>query len=297
MKDFESYFKSKRQRIEVEINRLLTKQPMPKRLKAAVNYSLKDGGKRLRSVLVLMVDDMFRGKFSHNGHSEDVLNLSLSLECIHTYSLIHDDLPCMDDDNLRRGKPTSHIQFDEATAVLTGDALLTLAFELVSRVKTKSDMVAKLITLLAKSAGGNGMVGGQMLDMQNKKKISLRQMKKIHQLKTGALIESSILLPAILKKANSTEYLCLKTYSECIGIAFQIVDDILDVTQTSEVLGKPANSDIDNNKNTYVSLMGLEWARKEAFNIIDKSKASLKNIKRNTTYLSALGDYVLNRTE
>ena len=295
MKPFQAYFAAKQKLINQQLNKLLTKENIPQLLKKAMNYSLKAGGKRLRAALVLMVDDLFRQKFDDR-HSKDILNIAVSLECIHTYSLIHDDLPCMDDDDLRRGKATCHIKFDEATAILAGDALLTMAFELIGRLQISPNNLRKIIKFLAKSAGASGMVGGQILDMQSEnKKLSLAQMKKIHRLKTGALIEASVILPALFNDANKSELLSLKQYSQFIGMSFQIVDDILDITGTSEELGKTAKSDLTNNKSTYVSLLGLKKAQKKAVSVVKKSKVILNNIHLNTEYLASLSDYILDR--
>ena len=294
MKSFEFYFSAKQKLINQKLNDLLDKKT-PYLLKRAVNHSLRAGGKRLRSVLVLMVDDLFRQQFN-NRHSKDILNVALSLECIHTYSLIHDDLPSMDDDDLRRGKPTCHIKFGEATAILAGDALLTLAFELIGRLQTSSNVLREIIQFLAKSAGASGMVGGQILDVQNEdKKLNLSQMKKIHQLKTGALIEASVILPALFNKAKKSELSLLREYSKFIGLSFQIIDDVLDVTIPSDQLGKTAKSDLNNKKSTYVSLLGLDKAQKEANDFIKKSKYMLNDINRDTKYLASLSDYILHR--
>ena len=259
--NFKQYYKSKQDTVNRQLKKLFVGKKIPKRLKEAIHYSLHAGGKRLRSVLCLMVDDVLRKQF-HPNHHPDIYRLALSLECIHTYSLIHDDLPSMDNDDLRRGKPTCHIQYDEATATLAGDSLLTLAFELYGELeKVKSiEVLKKLVLTLSSSSGAEGMVGGQMLDIEagesnvlNRPKHKLlADLRKIHMLKTGALIKASVLLPVHYHRQKPNAF---EKYANAIGMAFQIVDDILDVTSTSEILGKPAGSDVENRKLTYVSLL------------------------------------------
>ena len=297
MKEFKPYLKSKQRFIDKALKELLKKAAIPIALKKAMGYSLLAGGKRLRPALTLMVDDVFRKKYDCQ-HHPDIINLALSLECIHTYSLIHDDLPCMDDDDLRRGQPTCHVKFGEATAVLAGDALLTLAFELIGELTTRPQNAFKIISILARQAGGAGMVGGQVLDMLSEgKKISLNQMRTIHQLKTGALIEASVILPGIYQGVPEKTQQALLKYSQLIGIAFQIVDDILDVTGSSQALGKSINSDINNDKSTYVSLIGLDKSRQKVNSTIQKSKRALKAVEGDSRYLSALSDYIVSRNQ
>ncbi len=265
-----------------------------------MTYSLSAGGKRVRPCLVLMVDDLLCGKLQSR-HSPDIYRLATALECIHTYSLIHDDLPAMDDDDLRRGKPTCHVQYGEATAILAGDGLLTFAFELLSGIEKNTSRVASLVAALAENAGVRGMVGGQELDMEGEteasnrgKKIPLKSLQTIHRLKTGALIKVSVLLPALY--SGKTRYLPnLKTYGEQIGVAFQIADDILDATATTEALGKSAGSDVRNQKSTYVTHLGLDGARKAARTAVQMAKTALKKIPGPKEHLSALADYIISR--
>ena len=296
--NFKKYYQSKQDLVNRELRRLFAGKKIPRRLRQAASYSLNAGGKRLRSVLCLMVDDVLSAKFD-DGHHADVLRLALSLECIHTYSLIHDDLPSMDDDDLRRGQPTCHIQYDEATAILAGDSLLTFAFELYGGLeKVKSlEGLKKLILTISRAAGAEGMAGGQMLDVEadggpSGTPMKLAELRKIHTLKTGALIKAAVLLPVHYRQQHAGPF---ESYADSIGIAFQIVDDILDVTSTSEVLGKPAGSDVQNQRATYVSILGLEEAQKHALKTRDKAIKALSLIKKDTRYLRSLADYIVER--
>lgn len=297
METFKKYYDFKKKIVETHLKKSLNKTNIPASLKEAMLYSLMAGGKRLRPVLVLMCDDAINNRFS-NEHSEDILSIATSLEYIHTYSLIHDDLPAMDNDDLRRGMPTSHKKFGEATAILAGDALLTHAFSLLLRETSSKNLEAKIkiFQKLADAAGATGMVAGQILDMEGEKRsLSLKELQTMHKLKTGKLIQIATLLPAIYY--NKTELLSpFETYGAAIGLAFQIADDILDVTSTDEELGKPVGSDEKNNKTTYVSLKGLEVAKKEANKTANKAILSLKNEKLNSIYLCELAKYIVERT-
>ncbi len=247
----------------------------------AIEYSFSAGGKRLRPALVYALAE----SLSINLERVDIL--ALAIECIHTYSLIHDDLPAMDDDDLRRGKPACHKQFDVATAILAGDALNTLAFELLAshQGETASEQRLKQIQLLADCAGINGMVGGQDMDLNceaQKLPIDLTTLSQLHLRKTAKLIEASLLLPylathQLVNDEEKRRYQLLSEVAQSIGLFYQIQDDILDVTQSSETLGKPSGSDIDNGKSTYVSLLGLSEAKANANqlaqNIRDKLSA------------------------
>jgi geranylgeranyl pyrophosphate synthase len=260
-----------------------------------MNYSLLAGGKRIRPVIVLMVDDLLAGKIQKR-YSADVLSIAVALECVHTYSLIHDDLPAMDDDDLRRGLPTCHIKFDEATAILAGDALLTFAFEKISSLKNKKNL-AELIHVFAKLSGAYGMVGGQMLDLEGEnKKLSLASLKEIHKRKTGALLLASVLMPVILR-GKKPQRAALTQFGESIGIAFQIADDILDATSSKEVLGKSAGIDVKNQKSTYVSLLGLERAKREAQAQVRQAINALGAFKKESPagVLAELAKYTISR--
>lgn len=224
----------------------------------AMNYSLFAGGKRLRPLLMLEVCAMC------GGDEEEVIPFACAMEMIHTYSLIHDDLPAMDNDDLRRGMPTNHINFGEATAILAGDALLNRAFEVVSDYKGKNPQNAlRAIKILATSSGTEGMIGGQVADIEGENKdLTLDELRYIHLLKTGAIIRSACVIGAVMSGACEEEISAVDEFAKNLGIAFQIRDDILDVISTDEELGKPVGSDEKSNKTTYVSLLGLEKSEK-----------------------------------
>ena len=261
-----------------------------KRLYDAMNYSLFAGGKRLRPMIMLMTAKMLKTPF------ERVIPFACAMEMIHTYSLIHDDLPAMDNDDLRRGKPTNHKVFGEAEAILAGDALLTKAFEIVSGYDAEGvdgTSVLRAINVLAKSAGADGMVGGQDIDMGGDLS-DLEKLKFMHSLKTGAIIRASGVIGAILTGASDAEIKAIDEYCYNLGIAFQIQDDILDVLGNEETLGKTIGSDADNNKSTYVTLCGIDKAQRLQEEYIEKAKASL-DIFDNAEELLSLADLLVNR--
>ncbi len=257
----------------------------------AMRYSLMAGGKRLRPILMLEVARLF-GK-----NWEDVKEFACALEMIHTYSLIHDDLPAMDNDDLRRGMPTNHIKFGESTAILAGDALLNKAFEIaLTATHLESSVLIKALQLLSYSSGTEGMIGGQIVDIASEgKDISIETLKYIHSLKTGAIIRSACVIGAVISCANENEIKAIDEYATNLGIAFQIRDDILDVTGTAEELGKPIGSDIDLNKSTYVSLCGIEKSLELVKEYSDKAKDSLKIFGSKSTFLIEFTDYLINR--
>lgn len=227
-------------------------------VREAMRYSLLGGGKRIRAALVLEFARLC-------GVSEETaMPFACAVEMIHAYSLIHDDLPCMDDDDFRRGKPSCHKQFGEARALLAGDGLLTLAFETAVSAPLPGEICARAVGELARAAGYQGMVGGQMLDLEAENhKISLEALQSLYKMKTGALLRVSALLGCIAGQTPAFEA-AAKAYTDALGITFQISDDILDVTSSMEKLGKPVGSDAQNNKTTYVTLLGLDGARREA---------------------------------
>ena len=226
----------------------------------AMRYSLLDAGKRIRPILAL---EFCRAA---GGNPEDAVPFACGVEMIHTYSLIHDDLPCMDDDDLRRGKPSCHVKFGEANALLAGDALQPLAFEtMLSGSSIRPDLTVRAASVLAHACGAAGMVGGQVIDLENEgKHVGLEELRVMDSGKTGAIIKAACVMGVIAADGSDELIAIAENYAENIGIAFQITDDILDVTSTAEVLGKPVESDIGNDKSTYVSLLGLEKAREEA---------------------------------
>ncbi len=246
-----------------------------KKLFDSMRYSVDAGGKRVRPQLVIEFCRLC------GGDVETALPFACAIEYIHTYSLIHDDLPCMDDDDMRRGKPSNHKVFGEDTALLAGDALQSLAFEVMSLPETVNkagaNKAVKCINTLSRFCGAKGMVGGQVIDLENEKKsASYEEVLECNDLKTGGLIKAACVMGAILGGADDIQLKMAEKYGKCIGLSFQIVDDILDITSTNEELGKPVGSDIENNKSTYVTLFGIEKCRvmvdeltKEAIEALD----------------------------
>jgi len=293
VKDCNERLEELRQRVNLALQKYLPISEST-RLHEAMRYSTLNGGKRLRALLVYCAGETFNVPLS-------ILDIpACAVEYVHAYSLIHDDLPAMDDDDLRRGKPTCHIQFDEATAILAGDALQSHAFEILTD-KTKCNLSdsqrLKIIHLLATAGGPHGMAGGQMFDINATQKIlSLDELEKMHSLKTGALIEASVLMGALCSnQVNKTQLTALSYYAKNIGLAFQIVDDILDETSDTETLGKQSGADKALGKATYPSLMGLDQSKKTAQALIDDALNSLQEIGDNTALLRSLANTVINR--
>jgi len=266
------------------------KTPAP--LVASMGYSLMAGGKRLRPVLCLAWAELV------GGDAAKVLDFACAIECIHTYSLIHDDLPAMDNDDLRRGKPSNHREFDEATAILAGDGLLTEAFTLASSLNLPPERVMRAVFHLSTAAGPRGMVGGQILDMGlTGKSASLAQLREMHAKKTGALIESSCVTGCILGGGSPSEQALASEYGRAIGLAFQVTDDILDVVGDELTLGKPVGSDEAQGKSTYPALMGIEKSRHLARESVDQAVAALTGFAHpRADFLQAVSLYILDRT-
>ena len=268
---------------------------VPPGLLDAMEYSLLAGGKRIRPVLCLVSAGLF------GLERAEAMPFAAALECIHTYSLIHDDLPAMDNDDLRRGKPSNHKQFDEATAILAGDALLTDAFAFMAScpgVRIPADRALRAITLTARAAGSSGMVGGQFLDMQYtaRQEVSLEALAAMHAMKTGALLRVACECGAVLSGADERGIAALAAYGRAIGAAFQITDDILDATGTEASLGKPAGSDAAKNKNTYPSLIGLDKSRAAASAQTDLAVQALDAYDGpQADFLRGLAVYMANR--
>ncbi|MCT8138706.1 polyprenyl synthetase family protein [Anaerobacillus sp. CMMVII] len=266
---------------------------VPVHLKQAMLYSLQAGGKRLRPMLLFATIEGFGENF------EKGIFVASAIEMIHTYSLIHDDLPAMDNDDLRRGKPTNHKVFGEATAILAGDALLTFAFQVIATIDQNlvSDIQkVNLITELAKAAGPEGMVGGQVADMEaENKQLSLAELEYIHHHKTGDLLSYSIIAGAILANASERDVENLREFAKHLGLAFQIKDDILDIEGAEENLGKRVGSDINNEKSTYPKLLGLDGAKCKLDDHILKSKEYLYNVSINSEKLELLVNYIMER--
>jgi geranylgeranyl diphosphate synthase type II len=289
-KSLENFFSESSRIVDEQLDKLVPSAEIePKRLYEAVRWSLFAGGKRFRPALVLAVGKTFGA--SENG----LLRAACAIEMIHTYSLIHDDLPAMDDDDLRRGRATCHKKFDEATAILAGDVLQSLAFETIAEDDNlSSEIKVKLVRELARSAAK--MVEGQQLDLEAEGvTISIEQLETIHQNKTGWMIRASARAGAIIAGASDTELEAVSNYAASLGLLFQITDDLLDVTQTTEVLGKTAGKDSAASKATYPALCGLEEAAKLAEKVHLEAIAELGKIDKDTTLLSDLAEFILNR--
>jgi geranylgeranyl diphosphate synthase type II len=296
MFDLKSYLLDKRQQIDAELQRILETAPLPKaRIVAAMRYALLSGGKRLRPVLCLAACETV------GGNAEHALPVACALEMIHTYSLIHDDLPAMDDDSLRRGRPTCHVAFDEATAVLAGDALLTLAFETLSSKEIRKNVPAEhcldIISVISVAAGYTGMVEGQMRDMLAEQQgcLLLSELEALHLLKTGALIEASVCSGALLGQGSLDQIASLKVYSKNIGLAFQVTDDILNVEGDPLIMGKGAGTDRHRCKSTYPGLLGLFESKTAASRLISHAIASLARFDHKADPLRTIASYILNR--
>ena len=278
--------------IDKYLDKYLTEKENPQNIiYKAMRYSVFAGGKRLRPILMLNVCKMCGGDVN------EVIPFACALEMIHTYSLIHDDLPAMDNDDLRRGMPTSHIKFGEATAILAGDALLNRAFEVVSEYDGDNVKRAmKAINMLAASSGTEGMIGGQIVDMESEgKKITLDELRYLHLNKTGAIIRSACTIGALMGGGSEDEIEAVDEFAKNLGVAFQIQDDILDVTGSEEELGKPIGSDAEENKNTYVRLVGLEKSRELSEEYSENAKKALDIFGERAQFLKDLTDYLINR--
>ena len=264
----------------------------PATLHRAMRYSLFAGGKRLRPILCVAAAEACRGKIY------DALPLACAIECIHTYSLVHDDLPSMDNDDFRRGRPTCHKVFGEGIAVLAGDALLTIAFEIVSRAKPRPryDM-STLLREVAVAAGSQKLIAGQVADLEAEgKKVKRRELQFIHQNKTAAILQSSVRLGAMSANADARKLAATTQFGQHLGLAFQVIDDILDVTQTSERLGKSAGKDVAAKKATYPAVMGLQESRVEARRLTSKAHEALSVFSnRDAETLHVLANYLLER--
>jgi farnesyl diphosphate synthase len=264
----------------------------PAGLGQAMRYGVLDGGKRLRPLLVLAAAHAVQGE------RHAAMRAACAVELIHAYSLIHDDMPCMDNDVLRRGKPTVHVQFGQAQAMLAGDAMQALAFEVLTPEHGVAPALqARLCALLARSAGHAGMAGGQAIDLASiGQSLGEHALRDMHHRKTGALLQASVLMGAACGEVSVSAWQALSVYGDALGLAFQVVDDILDVTQASETLGKTAGKDVDNNKPTYVTVLGLDAARRHADTLRDKAQSALAaSGLAAAAWLSLLADKVVER--
>lgn len=283
------------QRVEQQLQRQLAQQVVSdQRLLDAMAYSLLLGGKRIRPYLVYVCGTLLGASL------DDLDGPAAALEAIHSYSLIHDDLPAMDNDDLRRGKPTCHKAFDEATAILAGDALQVLAFDIVAShpyQQVDAPAVVSMIAALAKAAGYSGMCGGQAIDLAHtNQQTTLAQLEQMHRLKTGALIECAVTLAWWCSPHRRQQDLdALQRFARALGLAFQVQDDILDIESDTATLGKPQGSDTKANKSTYPALMGLEQARQKARQLYDDAQAALAALPYNTDELSAFAQYIIER--
>lgn len=285
------YIEEKQVLLNNELIRLINNLEVAPTLLRSMVYSIEAGGKRLRPILLIATYEAFGGK------EEDALPAACALEMVHTYSLIHDDLPAMDDDDIRRGKPTNHRKFDEATAILAGDALLTYSFEVLSSSATIPDnLKLELINHLARAAGPDGMVGGQQLDMEaENKQITLEELENIHSLKTGKLLEFAVIAGAKLAGADSRQVNSLQTFAYLLGVIFQVQDDILDVNGDPEKIGKPVGSDQLNDKSTYPGQLGIEGAIKKKEEYSNRAKRALAESGIDDSVLVAITDYLASR--
>ena len=289
--DFAEYLEKARTRVEDALDASLGPEK-PEKLRESMRYSLLAGGKRLRPILCLAACELAGGEV------EKALPTAVALEMIHTMSLIHDDLPSMDNDDLRRGRPTNHKVYGDAVAILAGDALLTRAFEMVS-IRTEgipSERLLKIIGELSLAAGAPGLVGGQVVDLDCEgKEVDLETLEYIHLHKTGALLKACVTCGALIGGADENLLEALSIYARGIGLAFQIIDDILDVTASSEVLGKTAGKDLIADKTTYPKLLGLDESRRRADLLVAKAKSALDPWPEKSKPLLALADYITSR--
>ncbi|MFC3039022.1 polyprenyl synthetase family protein [Virgibacillus xinjiangensis] len=290
-KTLSSFIEEKKQLVEVELKRYLNTLEVPRRLKDSMLYSLEAGGKRLRPILLLA------SYKAYGGEGDKALSAAAGLEMVHTYSLIHDDLPAMDDDDLRRGKPTNHKVFDEATAILAGDALLTYSFEIIlNDPQLNGEEKLSLTKALSHAAGPAGMVGGQIQDMQAEKNpVTLEELETIHDMKTGELLKFAVYAGAYLANANEKQLGHIQQFAYYLGLIFQVQDDILDVTGEEDKIGKAVGSDQNNEKSTYPKLLGLDGAIDKKYRYVQQAKAALESAGANGTLLESLADFFSER--
>ena len=294
MFNLNSYLVAKNKLINETLDRILLNSSDSTRIIIAMKHSLMAGGKRIRPVLCLAAAETVGSR------ETDTLQAACAIEMIHTYSLIHDDLPAIDNDDLRRGKPTCHIAFDEATAILAGDALLTLSFETLSAIKFTSETHAlkwlDIIHSISIAAGYQGMIEGQMRDIASEGSLlTLEELEEMHSLKTGALIEVSVLSGAILGGGTNDQIKQLEVYAKNIGLAFQVTDDILNVEGDPDIMGKAVGTDKNRKKSTYPSIMGLKKSKEFATNLINNALQSLESFDKNSNPLRAIANYIIER--
>ena len=296
---FSHFLDSCRSRIDKHLNTYIQRHSTHLYLQEAMQYSVFNGGKRVRPILTYAAAEAIHDMPSHQDQATHATNSSAAaVELIHAYSLIHDDLPAMDDDDLRRGKPTCHIAFNEATAILAGDALQALAFETLSLIENfDAKIQLQMLRILGSASGANGMVAGQSVDLEAvDQQLNLEQLEQMHQLKTGALINASIQLGALSTGiANEQQLTALRTYANAVGLAFQVQDDILDVTTDTATLGKPQGADAERHKPTYVSILGVDQARKKAAALQTEALDALGSFDYRADNLRHLAAYIVQR--
>lgn len=290
--NLKSYLASRQKTIDRALDRFLPKEnTKPATIHKAMRYSLFAGGKRLRPILCLAAAEACGGKI------DNALPLACAMECIHTYSLVHDDLPSMDNDDFRRGRPTCHKVFGDGIAVLAGDALLTVAFEIVSRAKpTRRYDMSILLSEIAVAAGSRKLIAGQVADLEAEgKKTNRTELRYIHENKTAAILTTTVRLGAMSADANAKQLSAITKFGRALGLAFQVIDDILDVTQTSEKLGKSAGKDVAAKKATYPAVIGLDASRAEAKRLTRHAHNALSIFGPKADTLHALANYLLER--
>jgi len=293
MSNFSNHLKTVANKLEIVLDEILPAVAGPQaQVIEAMRYAVLGGGKRLRPFLMVQTAGLF------GTESPGVWQAASALECLHVYSLVHDDLPCMDDDDIRRGRPTVHKAYDSAIATLAGDALLTFAFEIIADEKTdrEAGIRLELVSELAKAGGVHGMIGGQVMDMtlsEHARNVDI--IVQLQALKTGALIEYAVMAGAILGRANVDEKQALRAYARNVGLAFQIKDDILDVEGDADIVGKAVGKDADLGKATFVSILGLEGARNKALELGETAKRNLHGFGNTADILCDTVDFVLNR--
>lgn len=290
--DFSAWAQAKQAHIERVLDTVLpTPQTAPQILHSAMRYSALGGGKRVRALLCYAAAELSQTEATVADAA------ACAVELIHAYSLVHDDMPCMDDDDLRRGKPSCHKQYDDATALLVGDALQSLAFDVLSQPQlvAQADKQVMMLNILAQASGSSGMAGGQAIDLASVgKPLTQAELENMHRLKTGALIQASVILGAI--GCAESEINAIKTYAACIGLAFQVVDDILDVEADTSTLGKTAGKDADSNKPTYVSILGLAQAKQHAQQLYSDAISALTPFGDKAQRLQELASFIMQRS-
>ena len=289
----EAYLDQCRQQVDRELDRCLARNTTSERLQETMRYSVLGGGKRVRPALCMAAARAM------GSDESTALAPACALELIHAYSLVHDDLPAMDDDDLRRGRPTAHIAFDEASAILAGDALQTLAFALLSEAPALSDRQrVAMISELARASGHQGMVGGQAIDLESVgRQLSVEQLEAMHRHKTGALIEASVRLGALTSETVTERQLTnLTDYASALGLAFQVQDDLLDIEGDTEIIGKRQGSDVAKAKPTYPALLGIDGARQHLARLLDEALGALESFGPEADTLRAMADYVVARS-